>query len=320
MRHHHGRPHGTRAKSSSKSTPAKAPSKKVSGVVELDGKSLTLEQLVAVAREGRKVKISKAALTEVDSTWNAILLKLERGGKIYGMNMGVGSLHNTPISLEEGAEMSLSLCRSHACGVGDPLPEDEARASALLLINSLAKGHSSIRSSTLKTLGDILNSGITPVIPAKGSVGSSGDLAPLAHMALAVIGEGEVHYKGKKMRSAAALRKAGLEPVKLAAGEGLALINGTTVMTGIGALALHDAKQLSKLGQISAALVIDILHGDLRAYSPDLHNLRPHPGIINVASNILKLTEGSELLKLKNIKSLQSLSMTFGHTDDNVKP
>ncbi len=266
-------------------------------MTELDGKSLTIEQVMRIARENAPVRIAKEAYAPMDGARAYVEKKLDEGAVVYGLTTGFGKFSDTYISREDAASLQRKLIISHACGMGEPLPEDAVRAVMLLRANALCRGNSGIRRSTVDTLLAMLNAGVHPVIPEKGSLGASGDLAPLAHMALVLMGEGEALYKGQRMSGTEAMRRAGIAPVELAAKEGLALINGTQVMTGVGCLAAFGAKELCLTADIAAALSMEALCGITRAYDPKVHALRPHAGQGISAANVRRLLAGSSLAR-----------------------
>jgi histidine ammonia-lyase len=212
---------------------------------------------------------------------------------VYGVNTGFGDLATVRIPVAELRSLQRNLVRSHAAGVGDPLPVDVVRAVLLLRANTLAAGRSGVRAGLAEMLLEMLDRGVHPVIPMHGSVGASGDLAPLAHAALVVIGEGEAFIEGERMPGGEALRKVGLKPVELAPKEGVALINGTQVMTAIGCLALHDAEVLAAVADIVGAMSAEALRATDTAWDIELHAARPHPGQQTVAANLRALMEGS---------------------------
>ena len=212
-------------------------------VINLDGEHLTLEDVIAVARHGAICEINQEAKKAVEASRKIVDDIVREKRVVYGVTTGFGSLCNVSISPEDTTQLQENLIRTHASGFGDPLPEDAVRAIMLIRINSLVKGYSGIRLSTVEKLLELLNKGVVPFIPEKGSLGASGDLAPLAHMVLPMLGLGHAYYQGQLLSGQEALDKAGIEKIALAAKEGLALINGTTVLTGIGALATYDAIQ-----------------------------------------------------------------------------
>jgi len=288
----------------------------------IDGLSLTLEQVEDVARRGRQVKLSPQAKERVAVCRAQVETLVNEGRVVYGITTGIGKFCNQVIAADIAETLQKNIIRSHATAVGEPLREDQARAVVLLRANSLARGHSGIRTETLETLLMMLNKGIHPVIPAKGSLGASGDLAPLAHMALAVMGEGEVFYRGRRMPAAEAFAACGITPVTLAAKEGLALINGTQVMAGIACLALLDGERLAQSADVVSALTLEALRGITDPFRPEIQALRPHPGQILVAANILSLLAGSEYvtrsteLRVQDPYSIRCIPQVHGATRD----
>jgi len=244
---------------------------------------------------------------------------------VYGITTGFGKFSDVVISSEEAKELQRNLIISHSCGVGNPLQEEAAKGIMVLRINALAKGFSGIRPSTLNTLVQMVNNNVNPVIPEKGSLGASGDLAPLAHMVLVMIGEGEAYYNGQRMPGAKAMEMAGIETVELTSKEGLALINGTQVMTSIGALALYDAIMLAKTADIAASLTIEALNGITDAFDPKVHNARGHLGQINSADNLLKILKGSSMttrqgeMRVQDPYSLRCTPQIHGATKDALE-
>jgi histidine ammonia-lyase len=266
-------------------------------MILLDGQSLTLDQLVAIADRGAPVGLSPEAARRVDGARAVVDRKAAADAPVYGINTGFGALAETAIPRDALGQLQLNLLRSHAAGVGEPLPVRTVRASMALRANVLAKGFSGIRRVTLERLLDLLNHGVHPRVPSRGSVGASGDLAPLAHLALVIVGEGEatIGHRTEVLPGAAALRAAGLEPLVLEAKEGLALINGTQPSTAVAALASHGAARLARAADIAAALSVEALRGSLRPFDPRIHAARPHAGQAISAANILRLAEGSEI-------------------------
>ena len=267
-------------------------------MVPLDGESLTLEDLVRVAEGAVAAWLAPVARTRVAAARAVVEDKAASGEPVYGVNTGFGSLSDVHIPREDLAALQVNLVRSHCAGVGAPLDVPAVRAMTLLRANVLAKGFSGVRLETLDALLAMLNNGVHPVVPSRGSVGASGDLAPLAHLALVLIGEGEVlHAPGAPasagMPGAAALRAAGLVPVTLAAKEGLALINGTQASAAVLGLALAHADRLCRSADIVAAMSVDALRGSVHPFEARIHAPRPHPGQMASAANILRLVEGS---------------------------
>lgn len=288
----------------------------------ISGSNLTLESVVEVARRGVAVALTEDAKAAIKESRAYVDKLVAEGRTVYGITTGFGEFAKVPIAPEQVELLQRNLIVSHACGIGQFLSEEVARAIMLLRINALAIGHSGVRLEVVQTLIDMLNAGVVPVIPEKGSLGASGDLAPLAHMALPLIGLGEAFYKGEFLQGAEAMARAGIEPVKLAAKEGLALINGTQVMTAIGVLAVYDAKNLAKLADIAAALTAEALQGITDAYNPSLHALRPHPGQVTVADNMLKLLNGSRRvskqgqIRVQDAYSLRCVPQIHGASRD----
>jgi histidine ammonia-lyase len=262
-------------------------------MVELHGNALTMDEVIRVARSGEDASISEASVGEMKKSRSKVEQALRSETAVYALNTGVGLLANTRLE-EAGIEkMQLNLVRSHCCGVGAPLPNDVVRAMMLIRANILAKGLSGIRPVVAQRLCDFLNCGITPIVPMRGSVGASGDLAPLAHMALVLIGEGEAIYKGQRLPALKCLQQAGLEPLTLQAKEGISLLNGTQAMLAIGCLQLHDLDVLFQSAQIAAALTLQALRGTSAAYDERLHAARPHPGQVHSAASLRELLAGA---------------------------
>ncbi|MFO7524004.1 MAG: histidine ammonia-lyase [Ignavibacteriaceae bacterium] len=271
----------------------------------IDGNSLTLNSLEFFLKENPVISLSAESKKKVIKARKLVDKWVEEGKVIYGVTTGFGEFANVRISNKDLAKLQENLIISHSTGVGDPLPSFIVKLMMLLRVNALASGHSGIRLETLELLIAMMNNNIIPVIPSQGSVGSSGDLAPLSHLVLAMIGKGEVQiykdtlkddqHKVKTIKSATALKKFGLIPVKLAAKEGLALINGTQMMTAFAAYICIEARKLEKIADIAGALSHEALRGTDNAFDPRLHKLRPFPGQIAVAINILAMIKGSEI-------------------------
>jgi len=277
--------------------------------VKIWGEGLTIEDVILVARYKAKVGMPEEVMTRVQKNWNA-LEKMMAGGKImYGTNTGVGAFGNSILPNEKAIELSYRMVRAHASGVGKPVPEEISRACILLRMNVLAKGYSGVRPIILETMRDMLNKGITPVICEKGSVGTSGDLAPLSQMGLVVFGEGEAFYKGKRYEGTMAMKLVGIKPVKLLYREGLALINGTQFTTAYGCFNIYEGERLIKNSEISGAMTIDALNCVTLAYDERYHALRPFRGQNDSASNIRILLEGSEILKQKKLNTQNAYSL-----------
>jgi histidine ammonia-lyase len=263
--------------------------------VTLDGQPLTLVEIEAVSLHACKVTIAPPAQTRMAASRAAIEQILAAGQTVYGVNTGFGKLSDVSVPPDKLAQLQTNLVRSHAGGVGQPLSEAESRAMLLLRANVLAKGFSGSRPALVGLLVAMLNAGVHPVIPEKGSVGASGDLAPLAHLALVVIGEGEAFYCGERMAGGEAVRRAGLAQLQLAAKEGLALLNGTQAMTAVGALAVARARRVVRLADVAGAMSLDALMGTPAAFDKRIHEARPHAGQIASAAHLIELLEGSEI-------------------------
>lgn len=264
-------------------------------MLELNGECLLLDQLASVVWGQEPVKLSASA-TERMAESRATIDEIVRTGKVvYGVNTGFGKLSNKVIPSDQTAQLQLNLVRSHACGVGDPLAIPEVRAMMLLRANVLAKGFSGIRLEPVQLLVELLNRGVTPVVPSRGSVGASGDLAPLAHMCLVLIGEGEAFFDGERLSGLEALHRAGLEPVSLQAKEGLALLNGTQALTGVGSLALIQSGRLLSAANLAGIMSLEALLGTPAAFDDRIHQVREQQGQILIAKRLRDLCEGSQL-------------------------
>ena len=276
-------------------------------MLELNGQALSLAEIAAVANDCERVKIADAARMRIGKSRNIVEEIVARDAVVYGVTTGFGKLSEVHIPREQLRDLQRNLVRSHSCGVGSPLSAAETRAMMLLRANVLTLGFSGIRFEVIELLTEMLNLGVHPVVPEKGSVGASGDLAPLAHLALALIGEGEAFYKEKRLPSSDALKQAGLKPVQLEAKEGLALLNGTQAMHAVGGLALYRAVSLARIADIAGAMTLEALKGTPAAFDARIHNARPHPGQQAVAAHLLELLSGSEIREshLKNDPRVQ---------------
>ena len=264
--------------------------------VVLNGQNFTLNQLVDIARNNRTAAVSKNSEARIKKARTLVEHWVKQGERIYGVTTGFGALSGVTISLEDTKALQRNILLSHAAGVGDHVDDDVVRAMIALRINDFCRGNSGLRLETIKTLAALLNAGIIPVVPEKGSVGASGDLVPMAHLALVLIGEGEAFVDGVRMPGARALARKNIAPLELDAGEGLALINGTQFMIALGCLALYDALNLCKHADIAAAMSLETLMGTRTAFDPRIHQARPHPGQMKAASNMLKITQDSEII------------------------
>ena len=263
--------------------------------LSIDGNSLTLAEVREVADHRRHVALAARAHKNVEKTRALVESLLESDRIAYAVNTGVGKLSDVRIRPNQIRELQVNLVRSHSTGVGEPLPEGETRAMMLLRANSLSKGNSGVRPLVIESLCSMLNHGVHPVIPSQGSVGASGDLAPLAHLALAAIGEGEAIYEGKRLPASDALRKSGLKPLILEAKEAISLINGTQAMLAVGALTISAAEILTDSADVIGALSLDALLGTDVAFDERIHRARPHPGQLQTAANLRRLLAGSPL-------------------------
>lgn len=292
--------------------------------VVIDGNSLTLEDIVNVARNFYQVEVSEAAKGKINDARNLVSSMVEKEKIEYGITTGFGKFSDVYISRDEVKELQRNLIVSHACAVGDPFDIEIVRAIMLLRANALSKGYSGIRLSTIETLVEMLNKGVHPVIPEKGSLGASGDLAPLAHMALVLMGEGEAFYKGERLGGGEAMSRAGIKPVELVEKEGLALINGTQVMTAIGSLAVYDSLKLEKAADIVSSMTFEALRGIITAYDDKVNMVRPHKGQAQVAKNLRYLTKGSELItnqgevRVQDAYTLRCIPQIHGASRDAI--
>src|SRR5881397_33486 len=263
--------------------------------MELNGQALALTDIATVALDGEAVKISSLAQPRILESRKVIEEIIARDAVVYGVTTGFGKLSDVRIPRDALDELQLNLVRSHACGIGEPLSEPEVRAMMLLRANVLTLGFSGIRLEIIQMLGEMLNRRVHPVVPAKGSVGASGDLAPLAHLALTIIGEGEAFYHGERMASADALQRAEIEPLELDAKEGIALLNGTQAMAAVGALALFRAERVARITDVAGAMTLEALRGTPAAFDERIHAARPHPGQMEVAARLRELLRDSEI-------------------------
>ena len=266
-------------------------------MVEIANRGLALRDVVAVAREDAEVRLTDAAIDAMAASAAIVDRLADSDEPAYGVSTGFGSLATTPIPADRRVDLQRSLIRSHAAGVGAPVERDVVRAMMVLRARSLAFGYSGVRPELAGTIVALLNAGITPLVPEHGSLGASGDLAPLAHCALAMMGEGDVlAHEGGRGSAAEALRAAGIEPVTLRAKEGLALINGTDGILGMLALAIEDLERILRVADLTTAMSVEALMGTDRAFAPDLIALRPHPGQASSAANMYRLLAGSAIV------------------------
>jgi len=270
-------------------------------MLQLRGQKLTLEQIAAVANGREQVALADDARSRMEQSRRVVEKIVSENRTVYGVNTGFGKLSDVRIEPGELRASQLNLVRSHSCGLGNPLSLAEARAMLLLRANVLACGLSGARPVAAETLVAMLERGVTPVIPEKGSVGASGDLAPLAHLALCAIGEGEAFYQGARLPSADALKQAGIAPLQLEVKEGLALLNGTQAMGAVGGLALQRADRLARLADVAGAMSLEALKGTPVAFDERIHAARPHAGQIAVAAHLRALLAGSEIRQFRTL-------------------
>jgi len=292
--------------------------------VSLDGEGLSLEQVVAVSRGPAPVELDVLGKAKLIRSRGIIEKIVGEDQPVYGVTTGFGKFSDVSVSPEDRNALQRNIIMSHAGGVGEPLPSDLVRAMMLLRANSLAKGYSGVRREVVQLLLDMLNNAIHPVVPCQGSVGASGDLVPLAHIALGLTGAGEVRYKGRVVPAAEALRQAGLAPVTLTAKEGLALINGTQYMAAFGCLAVHDAVELLKTAAVAAAMSFEALRGLPAAFDARIQEVRPHAGQKRCAAVMRRLLAGSDLLaqnpsgRVQDAYSLRCIPQVHGASLDAV--
>lgn len=295
-----------------------------SGILFIDGESLSIEDVIDVARYGRRVELTSGAVEKVERS-RAWVDKVVEGAEltVYGLNTGYGALAEVNIPYDKMETVSQNMIASHSVGVGPPLAEEVVRATMLIRANTLAKGYSGITLRTLETLLEMLNKGVHPVVPEKGSVGASGDLAPLSHLALALskdAGGGEAFYQGQRMMAQEAMDKASIEQIRLQAKEGVALNNGSTVSAAIAVLALHDAENLVKNAEIGLAMSLEAVRGVSDAFNEKVHLARGHEGQITCAANTLRLVEGSQLVdsseRVQDAYSLRCAPQVIGAVRD----
>jgi len=293
--------------------------------IYIDGCSLTMQDVVDVARNGFDVELTDQAIEKINIARKVVDDFVAEKKTVYGITTGFGEFSKVSISQDETKDLQRNLIISHSCGVGNPFDIPTTRAIMLLRANALSKGNSGIRLSTLNTLINMINKGVNPIIPEKGSLGASGDLAPLSHMVLVMLGEGEAIYKGERMAGQAAMDLAGIPTIELTSKEGLALINGTQVMTAVGTLAVYDANKILKLADVAAALTVEALNGITDAYDPRLHAVRPHQGQIDTAKNMLHILDGSKAttrqgeIRVQDAYTLRCVPQIHGASKDALR-
>ncbi len=295
-------------------------------VVEIDGDSLTIEDVIRIARFNEEVRLADSAREKISASREVIEKALEEGRTVYGVNTGFGDLAHVSIAESDLAELQVNLIRSHSAGVGDPFDIEVVRGMMLLRANALSKGYSGVRITVIETLLEMLNKGVTPVVPQQGSVGSSGDLAPLAHMVLVMMDEGEAYFKGVRLDGTTAMKKAGVKPIALQAKEGVALINGTQPMTSVGVLTVFDALDLIRNSIIAASMSLEALRGTRAAFDERIHSIRPHEGQIHIAQSMRSLLPDSEINtshadcgKVQDAYSLRCIPQVLGASLDTIR-
>jgi histidine ammonia-lyase len=289
----------------------------------IDGTNMNLKMVESIAYHNENIEIAQSCIDQISISAKRVKAFVEKSAVVYGVTTGFGALASVHISAEKSKELQRNIIVSHAAGVGEPLPVEVVRTMMLLRINSLIKGYSGIRYDTLEVLVHFLNTGITPYVPAQGSVGASGDLAPLAHIAMAMLGEGRVFHKGTLKLAKEAMEEEGIKPFIPAQKEGLALLNGTQMMTSLLSNILIRAYRLFKWTLVSAASTLDALKASTSPFDKRIQELRPHPGQIYVAEKILSLLENSEIRdshrncgKVQDAYSLRAIPQVFGAVKD----
>jgi histidine ammonia-lyase len=291
----------------------------------MNGNDLSLDDLRQVVYERRPVELADSARTKVIGAREVVEKLLRENRVAYAINTGVGKLSDVHIEPAQNRQLQVNLIRSHCAGVGEPLSQEETRAMMLLRANSLAKGFSGVRPEIIDLLCAMLNKGVHPVVPSQGSVGASGDLAPLAHLALAMIGEGQVWTENAPTRSAEALQRAGIKPLVPEAKEAISLINGTQAMLAVGTLSLLAAENLAETADVLGGMSLDALHGTDVAFDARIHDARPHAGQTQVAANLRRLLAGSEIReshkdcgRVQDAYSLRCIPQVHGAVRDTL--
>lgn len=294
-------------------------------MIRINGNDLTLEDVVSVAYGNETVELDPSAVAGIEKSRAFVERLLAENRVVYGITTGVGELSNTYISPDKAEALQLNLIRSHAAGVGEPFTEDVVRGIMLLRANALAKGYSGVRKELVEYLLALLNHGVFPYIPSKGSVGASGDLSPLAHLALVVVGEGECLAGGKRIPALDVLSEKGIVPLTLKAKEGLALINGTQVMASLGCLVTHNAALLLRNAQIAGAMSLEALMGTSKAFDDKIHAARPHPGQVSCAANLRRIVADSAIVashkdcfKVQDAYTLRCMPQVYGAILDTI--
>jgi len=293
--------------------------------LSITGKNLTIEDVVAVARNGRKVELHPEALTRIIHCREFLEDRIEAKEIMYGVNTGIGEFSEVILSDEQTQQFQKWLIYNHAAGIGEPMPEDHVRAGILGRINVIANGFSGCRALVPQTLVEMLNKGVTPVVCEKGSVGACGDLSPMSQIALTMMGESEAFFQGERLPSDEALKRAGITPLELKARDGLATINGSNLLTAIAALVLYDAELWLKQAEIAAAMSLEALLANLKPYDVRLHKLRGFDGAVTCAANLIRVLDGSDLLtgklkvKVQDAYSMRSTPQVIGAARDQFR-
>ncbi len=293
--------------------------------ITVDGHHLKVEDVVKVARRHEPIELHPDAKKRIDRCRALLEDKIQKKEIMYGVNTGIGELSEVVLTQEQVEQYQRYIVYSHAAGYGQPLPVDTVRAAMLSRISCHCHGHSGLRLAVTEAMKEMLNRGVTPVVCEKGSVGACGDLAPMSQVALAVMGEGEAFYRGERLAAAEALKRAGLQPVVLHARDGLAMINGSNMITGQGALEVDDVHRWLKNSEIAAAMTLEVVNANMKAYDERLHKVRGYPGALESAENIRRITEGSALLaglgqkKVQDAYSLRSTPQVVGAARDALR-
>jgi histidine ammonia-lyase len=292
--------------------------------ISIDGHGLTIESVVHVARAGEPVSIHPEAKKRILKCRTLLEDKIRKREIMYGVNTGIGELATVVLTPEQVEKYQRYIVYSHAAGVGNPMPEEAVRAAMLSRISCHCHGHSGMRLAVTETLAEMLNARVTPVVCEKGSVGACGDLAPMSQIALALMGEGEAFFRGERLPAAEAMKRAGILPVVFEARDGLATINGSNVIAGLGAIEVFDADRWLKHSEIAAAMTLEVLNANMKAYDARVHAVRGYPGAQDSAENIRRICEGSELLaragkKVQDAYSLRSTPQVVGGARDALK-
>ena len=294
-------------------------------MIEIDGSNLKIEDVISVARDFEEVRLAKGVEERVKRSREVIEEIIDEGKVVYGVSTGFGELAKIKISKEDVEKLQENLIRSHSCGAGENLPTEIVRAMMLLRANSLAKGYSGVRLETIKMLLDMLNKKVHPTVPEKGSLGASGDLIPLSHIALTMMGEGKVEVDGKVLDSIEGLKRKGLKPIKFKAKEGLALINGTQLLSAYLCISVYDLEVLLKNAQIAGVMSLEALRGTDQAFREEIHKLRPYSGQLKAAKNLWSLTRDSEIIKshkncpkVQDAYTLRCMPQVFGAIYDSL--